>query len=185
MDVRRRGGGRSVTPSIRRAGPDDAAVLAEIGAALFTQTYAGDVPEDEMQEHLEQDFGLEQQRAELTDPAMVSFLVESGGKALGFAQVRRRPLPIDSDAPASVELWRIYLDASLHGLGIARELLREVGVAARELGADGIWLAVWERNPRALAFYEKHGFTRAGRQDFHVGGEVHCDAVLRAPPDAF
>ena len=104
---------------------------------------------------------------------------------LGFAQVRARPLPITAEEPASVELWRIYLDASLHGMGVGARLLREVGSIARSMEATGIWLAVWERNARAIAFYGKHGFARAGRQDFHVGGEVHCDVVLRAPPDAF
>lgn len=48
-----------------------------------------------------------------------------------------------------------------------------------------MWLAVWEENPRAIGFYQKHGFTPVGRQDFRVGGERQTDLVLRASPDAF
>lgn len=170
-------------PVIRRAGPGDAAVLAQIGARLFEQTYGDSIPADEMAEHIAKDFGPGVQSAELADPSTVSYLVEAGGEVLGFAQIRRRALPVAADEEADVELWRIYLDRRLHGTGMGRRLLAELGRTARELGSRGVWLAVWKQNARALAFYEKQGFRPVGRQDFHVGGEVHCDLVLRAPLD--
>jgi ribosomal protein S18 acetylase RimI-like enzyme len=46
-----------------------------------------------------------------------------------------------------------------------------------------MWLSVWGRNLRAIAFYEKHGFRRVGRQDFRMAGELHCDMVMAAPAD--
>lgn len=171
-------------PVIRRATPEDAAALAEVGARLFDQTYAGSIPADEMVAHMAKDFGLVQQSAELVDPSTVSYLVEGGGEVVGFAQVRARALPTASEEPADVELWRIYLDRRLHGTGMGQKLLAEVGRTARELGSSGVWLAVWKENTRAVAFYEKQGFRSVGRQDFHVGGEVHCDLLLRAPMDA-
>ena len=170
---------------IRRASEADVSALARVGAALFEQTYGGSIPPDEMASHLEQDFGEEIQLRELRDPNISSFLVEEKGQVVGFAQLRRAPLPAAASAVAEVELWRIYLDRRLHGRGIARRLLAELGVQARAMGATGVWLAVWEKNARAISFYQKHGFEHVGRQDFHVGGEVHCDLVLRGPADAF
>ncbi len=170
---------------IRRAEVADASVLARVGAALFAQAYDGSIPPGEMALHLAEDFGDGQQLGELSDPDVVSWLVEEDGEPLGFAQIRARPLPVPTHQPADVELWRIYLDRRLHGRGVGRELLSRIGGAAREMRASGVWLAVWEENARAIAFYSKHGFTPVGRQEFRVGHEVHTDLVLRASLDAW
>jgi ribosomal protein S18 acetylase RimI-like enzyme len=173
-----------VDVAIRRATEADAAALAKVGAALFAQTYADSIPGDELASHLAQDFGEELQLREIRDPNISSFLVERDRMVLGFAQLRHAPLILGAGPAAEGELWRIYLDRSLHGSGVAHRLLAELGEAARSAGASGVWLAVWERNERAISFYKKHGFERVGRQDFHVGGEVHCDLVLRGPANA-
>ena len=49
---------------------------------------------------------------------------------------------------------------------------------AREYGCDVLWLAVWEVNDRAIAFYHKCGFRIIGRQGFPIGHEVQTDHVM-------
>jgi ribosomal protein S18 acetylase RimI-like enzyme len=44
-----------------------------------------------------------------------------------------------------------------------------------------LWLAVWEINERAIAFYEKHRFREVGRQGFPIGSEIQTDLVLARP----
>jgi ribosomal protein S18 acetylase RimI-like enzyme len=53
--------------------------------------------------------------------------------------------------------------------------------AALELGGQHLWLGVWERNPRAIAFYLKSGFEKVGSHDFVVGGDTQTDWVFVAP----
>jgi RimJ/RimL family protein N-acetyltransferase len=46
---------------------------------------------------------------------------------------------------------------------------------------------VWERNPRAIAFYAKLGFVEAGDHVFPVGNDPQRDVVMmlrRVPPAA-
>ena len=81
---------------------------------------------------------------------------------------------------ANLELMRIYLDNGWHGRGLAQALLKEVVRAARTLGGDSIWLGVWERNGRAIAFYEKSGFRRVGATEFRLGDRLHQDLVMVA-----
>jgi ribosomal protein S18 acetylase RimI-like enzyme len=50
--------------------------------------------------------------------------------------------------------------------------------AARELGARTVWLGVWERNPRGIAFYEKCGFRHLGAADFWVGSDRQNDRIM-------
>ena len=51
---------------------------------------------------------------------------------------------------------------------------------ARGFGAQHLWLAVWERNPRAIAFYGKCGFADVGDTEFYVGPDRQIDRVLVA-----
>jgi ribosomal protein S18 acetylase RimI-like enzyme len=56
--------------------------------------------------------------------------------------------------------------------------------AARELGGRHLWLGVWERNPRAIAFYRRAGFTDVGSTFYMVGPDRQTDRVFVAevPP---
>jgi ribosomal protein S18 acetylase RimI-like enzyme len=48
-------------------------------------------------------------------------------------------------------------------------------------GSDVVWLGVWERNPRAIAFYRKFEFREAGEHVFPVGNDPQRDIVLVRP----
>lgn len=61
--------------------------------------------------------------------------------------------------PATGWLDQIAVAPAQWGSGIAEALLR----AAREISPDGIGLDVNADNPRALAFYARHGFVEVGR----------------------
>ena len=45
-------------------------------------------------------------------------------------------------------------------------------------GYETIWLGVWERNERAIRFYEKWGFREAGTHDFILGNDVQNDLIM-------
>ena len=50
--------------------------------------------------------------------------------------------------------------------------------SARAMAGKHLWLSVWERNPRAIAFYVKMGFIDVGTTDFYVGSDRQTDRVL-------
>ena len=52
--------------------------------------------------------------------------------------------------------------------------------AARELGGQHVWLGVWERNARAMAFYRKAGFGEIGVTHYVVGSDRQTDRVFLA-----
>jgi ribosomal protein S18 acetylase RimI-like enzyme len=41
-----------------------------------------------------------------------------------------------------------------------------------------VWLDVWERNTRAISFYERWGFVVVGEQDFVLGDDVQRDLLM-------
>ncbi len=165
-------------PSIRRAGRTDAARLAELAARTFAETYAAYNDPDDMAAHLAAKYGEARQAEELADPAATYLLAELDGRLVGFAYViaDRSPRGIPMDAP--VELVRFYVVSDWHGRGVAQHLMDACVAEARRRGGRTLWLAVWQENPRAIAFYRKAGFRLAGTTTFHLGSQVQDDDVM-------
>jgi ribosomal protein S18 acetylase RimI-like enzyme len=80
------------------------------------------------------------------------------------------------DAP--VELVRFYVVRDWHGRGVAQRLMDACVAEARRRGGRTLWLAVWQENPRAIAFYRKAGFRLAGTTTFRLGSQVQDDDVM-------
>jgi ribosomal protein S18 acetylase RimI-like enzyme len=187
-------------PGVRKAEPRDSAALANLAERTFRATFgAHNTPED-MDAYCAKTFGARIQAREIADPRIETFVCAEQDALLGYAQLRWQKAPRCVVAAKPVEIQRIYVDARWHGSGIARMLMDELLAAASKGGADRIWLGVWERNPRATAFYRKLGFDHVGDHVFQLGSDhqrdlVFCRAVhsipgavgdgrsLPAPPD--
>jgi GNAT superfamily N-acetyltransferase len=167
---------------IRRAEPADAPALADFAARIFADTFGADNRPEDMAAHLADRFGVRQQAGEIADPAILTFLVEAEGRLIGYTQIRRVPPPDCVTGEEPVELGRFYVDRPWHGRGLAQRLMAVVRDAALSLNGRTLWLAVWERNPRAIAFYEKCGFRDVGSQGFRLGADLQTDRVMAADP---
>lgn len=167
-------------PAIRRATAADAGALASFAARTFAEAFGADNRPDDLAAHLAESYGPERQAREIADPGAVTLLAEIGGALAGFAQVRRGKAPPCVDGPAPVELQRFYVDRPWHGRGVAGHLMNAARAAAVELGGSTFWLGVWERNPRAIAFYARCGFRDVGSWHFYVGSDRQTDRVMVA-----
>jgi diamine N-acetyltransferase len=159
----------------------DAATLAAFAARTFAETFAADNDAADMQAHLARAYGVAQQTAELTDPAMVTLLAEEAHRLAGYAQLHRGTLPACVVVSEPIELLRFYVDRAAHGTGLAQALMAAVQDAAHAAGARHLWLGVWEHNPRAIRFYAKCGFVDVGSQAFVLGADRQTDRVMVAP----
>jgi diamine N-acetyltransferase len=163
---------------IYKAGIDDAARLAEFAARTFADTFGAENTPEDMAAHLAASYGPDRQRAEIVDPEIVTLLADDASQLAGYAQVRRNPAPVTPPIEDAVELWRFYVDRPWHGRGVAAPLMAAARDAATTLGAQRVWLSVWERNPRAIGFYTKCGFRIVGSKDFWVGSDRQTDYVM-------
>ena len=166
--------------TFRRGVEADAAMLAAFAARTFRETFGHSTSVENMDAHEKASYGVEQQGRELRDPEEVTLLLEHDGVLVAFAQVRRRPPPIELPHPGLTEVHRFYVDAPWHGRGIAQRLMAAAKDAARELGGQSLWLSVWGENARAIAFYEKVGFVDAGPTEFWIGPDRQFDRVMVA-----
>jgi ribosomal protein S18 acetylase RimI-like enzyme len=166
--------------TIRPAAIDDAAALSHLAATTFRETFESENAPEDVARYLAEAFTPEQQAAEIADPAGTVLLAEhhgeSGGTELvGYAHLIAGPVPEPVRGPAPLELKRIYVARAWHGQGVAQALMGAAIEAACARGARTLWLGVWERNPRAVAFYAKYGFTRVGEHTFVLGSDTQTD----------
>src|SRR5689334_4706743 len=71
-----------------------------------------------------------------------------------------------------------FSQARQHEELVDAALMEQCVATAREWGGHVLWLGVWERNSRAIAFYEKHGFQVVGEQPFLLGTDLQRDLVM-------
>lgn len=166
------------TPEIRTGTPDDAAAIGDLAHRTFRETYADQTDPDDMDAFLEGAYRPAELAAQLGDPGHRFFVVDDGGRAVGFAH-----LVLDEPNTAVVArrpalLAEIYLDRAQQGRGLGAALMQRAVDAARDAGCDVLWLGVWELNAPAIGFYRRWGFSEVGDVPFQFGSAQQRDLVM-------
>ena len=164
---------------MRIATGDDAALLAELGARTFKDAFGKYNTEENINAYLSKAFGAKLQAAELAKRGSVFLIAEFAGKSVGYARLNESQAPSGVKGHRPIELVRIYALPEMIGHGIGSQLMQACLQAAQKRGCDTIWLGVWERNARAIAFYRKWRFTKAGTQTFQLGDDPQTDWVMQ------
>jgi ribosomal protein S18 acetylase RimI-like enzyme len=164
--------------ALRRATPADAAALAAFAATAFTDTFAAQNTPEDMAAYVGQAFGEAVQRGELTDPQSTVFLAELNGEIVGYAMLREGQPPACVTDGSAIEIARLYAGSRWIGAGIGALLMQRCLVEAASRGRRTIWLGVWERNVRAIGFYQRWHFTIVGSQPFQLGSDRQNDRVM-------
>jgi len=172
-------------PTIRRAGSADAGVLADLGARTFTETFAHLYSPQDLAAFLADGHSVAAVSADLADPKKAMWIVEQGGRAIGYALACPCDLPHGEVTPACGELKRFYLLRDSQGGGIGARLFDQVMDWLQADGPRDVWIGVWSENHGAQRFYARHGFEKVGEYGFRVGEQIDHEFILRKPAASF
>ena len=154
--------------TVRPPREGEAAWMAQVHVRAWEQAYSGLMPE-----HFWDGQALETRteywNQTLADPQQRSRtrVAEANGAVVGIAQVGP---PRDDDADVDYEVHLIYLLEEHHGSGAASDMLTDL------LTDSSAYLWVLKSNPRAQAFYRKHGFEPDG-EEIDLGGGRSSSAL--------
>jgi ribosomal protein S18 acetylase RimI-like enzyme len=165
--------------AIRRASINDAALLKNIGAQTFQETFAEHNTEDDMRMYVEKNFTVEHLLAELNDDRSEFYIAEHFTTAVGYIKLRAGHEPGQLKDHA-IEIERLYSLKNYIGKGVGKILIETAFQKAKEKGFKTIWLGVWEHNKRALDFYRKYGFEKFGSHVFVLGKDEQTDFLMKA-----
>jgi ribosomal protein S18 acetylase RimI-like enzyme len=161
---------RTTAYAVRSAAPDDARGIAAVHVRSWHEAYTGKVPQT-LLEQMDLDRRAGEWHRHLVgeappgaEPLGTTWVAVAQRTVVGFATSgpARDPDRTRDDA----ELYALYLLEAHHGSGAADALL------AASLGRRPASLWVLDDNPRARAFYARHGFEPDGaRRDDARWGE--------------
>lgn len=164
--------------NIRYANKNDSSLLAELGRKTFYDTFIEyNTPED-MEKYLSEHYSPEIQMSEIQDPNIVFLIAEENDVSVGYAKLKALSKGDGVTGTKPMELQRIYTIQEYIGKGVGAELMKEAIRETKERGFNCLWLGVWEKNERAITFYEKWGFKKVGSYIFVLGEDQQKDFIM-------
>jgi ribosomal protein S18 acetylase RimI-like enzyme len=157
----------------------DLSELQQLARTTFYDTFAEMNTPENMEQYLSTDLSEEKLRAELLNPDSKTFFIQTDKETIGYMKLNVGSAQTDQVDPDGLEIQRIYVKKEFHGTPAGASLLNYAIDLATKEQYKYIWLAVWEKNPRAIRFYEKNGFTTFGSHVFQLGDDAQTDILMR------
>jgi len=164
---------------IRIANRKDIPSLVGMAKTSFLEAFTAQNKPENVNAYLEEAFTEEQFLEEMEEPSTTFYIAEVEGKLVAYSKLNLIPAQTDVHDPESLEMARLYVLEEFHGLGIGSILMEFAIRFAKQNGKKYLWLGVWEKNQKALRFYENKGFRRFGQHPFPFGDEVQTDYLMR------
>lgn len=158
---------------------EDAELLSALGAETFSDTFAALNTAETMAAYLAAAFHPDTLRAEIRSPHSVFLFLYLGDELAGYLKVSEEEAQSDLKEEGGLEVARIYVRRAFQGRGLGRVLMEKALEIAGEKGKGFVWLGVWERNEKAIGFYERMGFRKTGTHAFQMGDERQTDFIMR------
>jgi GNAT superfamily N-acetyltransferase len=158
---------KPATTLLRAARPEDARPVAEVHVASWRHAYRGLLAEEYLERlSVEDREGMWLGAFADPGPKSGAFVAEVDGRIVGFASFAPSR---DEDVPERTgEVPAIYVDPSMLGTGVGRELFEAATLALRDAGFARATLWVLAANALARRFYERAGWSWDGSVGTHM-----------------
>lgn len=164
---------------IRAATEKDAELVADLSRQTFYETFAPQNSKENMEKFMNEQFTRQKLMDEVSEPWLLFFLAFINSEPVGYVKLRDGAVPLDMINQSCIEIARIYSVQDQIGKGVGKKLMETCHDIAKQRQKKILWLAVWERNQRAIDFYTRWGFEKFGEQDFLLGDDVQRDWLMK------
>ncbi len=164
---------------LSRARLKDLEAIRKIGSETFRETFEATNSKSNLDAYISKSFDTNKLCTELQNPNSHFFLATTGIEVAGYLKVNFAPAQTEINDPNSMEIERIYILKKNYGKGLGQLLFDKSLEIARQAKCAFIWLGVWEKNFRALAFYKKNGFVELGTHVFVMGESRQTDKLMK------
>lgn len=155
-----------LAPVLTRDGVVAAAALAEEIWNEYFPPIIGQPQVEYMVERFQSEPAI---AAQLEREGYLYYLVEAAGEMAGYVAL------VPRQADSRLQISKLYLRKPWRGRGLGSAILARIAAISEELGYTRLYLTVNKHNARAIAAYEKLGFTRTGELVTDIGGGFVMD----------
>ncbi|MBK6983833.1 MAG: GNAT family N-acetyltransferase [Bacteroidetes bacterium] len=164
---------------ISRVSIKNVELLRAISVQTFTETFAHQNSESDMQKYVSENLSIEQLTKELNTKGSSFHFLKLNSDVIGYLKINTGKAQTELKNDISLEIERIYIKHEFHGKNIGKQLLDKAIEIAKENYYQYIWLAVWELNLKAIAFYKKHNFVEFDKHIFKLGDDEQIDIMMK------
>ncbi len=164
---------------IRRAKEVDILELQKIGKQTFFETFTSDDSTSDMKQYLDEKFSIEQLGKELKNSESMFYFSQIENEIIGYLKVNTGEAQTENRLKEALEIERIYVNSNYQGNNIGQLLFNKAIEIAKKHGIKNIWLGVWEKNQRAINFYQKNGFIEFEKHKFRFGQDEPINLMMR------
>ena len=157
--------------SIRKAGPEDAVLLHQLGIRVYHSTYSDILSAEQITFMLDKNYSPVAIRQTMDAGQDFYLLFAEGGQAVGFMALR----PKDAE---TLRIEKLYLLSDYQGLGLGARLIAFAADQAKALAIRRLELNV-NRGNKAYHFYLKQGFVVTEEVDIPYYTYVLDDYVMQ------
>lgn len=168
---------------IRKLTLSDVPLLRKLARKTFYETFSAGNSFDNLQQYLDTAFTETRLKDEINNYCSEFFFAETGKDIIGYLKVNYGKAQNEFKGQNSLEIERIYVLQEYQGKKAGSLLLNKAIKVAHQRNAGFIWLGVWEKNLKAIRFYNKNGFIQCGTHSFNFGDEKQIDLLMKLEID--
>ncbi len=163
---------------IRKAVADDVEAVVGIGKKTFGETYSEAGLNGVLDTYVEEKFNARKISAELEKTDTEFYLAFVHNTPVAFTQLRSDRVVKGLAGKKALEIERIYVLKEYQGLKVGKELMDSCIQTAIRNGFEVLWLQVWQKNNKAIQFYQKAGFVVFDTTIFNFALNIAQDDFL-------
>lgn len=153
--------------------------LQAISRQTFKEAFSADNSEEDMSLYLRDSLSIEQLTKEIEDQHSAFYFAKVENEIAAYLKVNYYQEMVKGVDYKSLEIERVYVLQKFQGNKIGQLLFNKALELAKSFGANKLWLGVWEKNYKAIHFYEKNGMQAYDRKLFLLGNDEQTDILMK------
>ncbi len=168
-----------MTLTFRLCDNNDLMELISISRSTYYNSFAADNSPENMTLYLDAAFNKSNLTEELKNKKSNFYFVYLMDVVVGYFKINWGNAQTQINDKDTIEIERIYVLKEFQRKHLGQKMLAKIIEIAKSKKAKYIWLGVWEKNIKAIRFYEKNGFKKYGEHDFLLGKEKQNDHLMK------
>lgn len=170
--------------SIRKAKSTDVHELVPLAGRTFPLACPPEMERSAVEEFIANELNADVFKAWIADDDAYVLVATDGAMLVGYSVCLNGHLPEDAQLSQSLSaettamMSKFYVHPEFHGAGVAKKMMNHLLEQYATSDQEWLWLGTNVANARAIAFYERVGFSQIGTRTFNVGGTMAQDLVL-------
>lgn len=164
---------------IKRISTNESIALQNISNKTFIETFAEANTPENMNSYINSEFSIEKLSAELINPNIEYYIASIEEEIIGYLKLNYGTAQKVLRNENCIEIERIYVSKEFLGKQVGQLLLGKAIAIAKDKKLNFVWLGVWEKNYRAIRFYEKNGFVVFDNHLFILGDDKQNDYLMK------